>query len=66
MPWNAAENKFMCPCHGSLYDAQGKKVRGPAPLSLALAHVATDKADVVILSPWTEADFRDGESPWWA
>lgn len=27
-----AENKFMCPCHGSQYDATGKKVRGPAPL----------------------------------
>lgn len=22
----------MCPCHGSQYDAQGKKIRGPAPL----------------------------------
>lgn len=27
-----AENKFKCPCHGSQYDATGKKVRGPAPL----------------------------------
>ena len=26
------ENKFMCPCHGSQYNAQGKVVRGPAPL----------------------------------
>jgi nitrite reductase/ring-hydroxylating ferredoxin subunit len=32
VPWNKAENKFMCPCHGSQYNAQGKKVRGPAPL----------------------------------
>ena len=38
VPWNAAENKFMCPCHGSQYNFQGKVVRGPAPLSLALAH----------------------------
>ena len=30
VPWNKAENKFMCPCHGSQYDATGKKVRGPA------------------------------------
>ncbi|MFM2432363.1 MAG: hypothetical protein RLZZ511_3577 [Cyanobacteriota bacterium] len=65
VPWNAAENKFMCPCHGSQYDATGKVVRGPAPLSLALAHadVADDK---VTLSPWTETDFRTGEEPWWA
>ena len=32
VPWNSAENKFMCPCHGSQYNNQGKVVRGPAPL----------------------------------
>jgi cytochrome b6-f complex iron-sulfur subunit len=65
VPWNAAENKFMCPCHGSQYDSTGKVVRGPAPLSLALAHaeVADDK---VSFTPWTEEDFRTGEDPWWA
>lgn len=26
------ENKFKCPCHGSQYNAEGKVVRGPAPL----------------------------------
>lgn len=64
VPWNSAENKFMCPCHGSQYDAQGKKIRGPAPLSLALAHVNIND-DIVLLSPWTETDFRTGEQPWW-
>ncbi|GAB4818552.1 hypothetical protein N2152v2_005598 [Parachlorella kessleri] len=65
VPWNKAENKFMCPCHGSQYDARGKKVRGPAPLSLALAHVNIVD-DIVSFSPWTETDFRDGSEPWWA
>ena len=51
VPWNAAENKFMCPCHGSQYNFQGKVVRGPAPLSLALAH-ADILEDVVTFSPW--------------
>lgn len=23
VPWNKAENKFMCPCHGSQYDKTG-------------------------------------------
>ncbi len=65
VPWNASENKFMCPCHGSQYDATGKVVRGPAPLSLALAHAdVTD--DKVVLSPWKETDFRTGDAPWWA
>ncbi len=65
VPWNIAENKFKCPCHGSQYDSTGKVVRGPAPLSLALVHanVADDK---VVLTPWTETDFRTGEEPWWA
>lgn len=65
VPWNKAENKFMCPCHGSQYNNQGKVVRGPAPLSLALAHVdVTD--DKVVFTPWTETDFRTGEQPWWS
>lgn len=65
VPWNKSENKFMCPCHGSQYDANGKVVRGPAPLSLALAHVNVDESDKVIFSPWTETDFRTGLEPWW-
>jgi len=65
VPWNKAENKFMCPCHGSQYNFQGKVVRGPAPLSLALAHADIDANDGVIFSPWTETDFRTGIAPWW-
>jgi len=59
------ENKFMCPCHGSQYDSTGKVVRGPAPLSLALAH-ANVEDNKVALTPWTETDFRTDEKPWWA
>ncbi|BDA69782.1 plastoquinol--plastocyanin reductase [Rivularia sp. IAM M-261] len=65
VPWNAAENKFKCPCHGSQYDATGKVVRGPAPRSLALSHASTQD-DKIVLTSWTETDFRTGEEPWWA
>ena len=65
VPWNRAANKFMCPCHGSQYDPDGKVIRGPAPLSLALAHVDVDDKDTVNLRPWTETDFRNGNAPWW-
>jgi cytochrome b6-f complex iron-sulfur subunit len=65
VPWNKAENKFMCPCHGSQYDKNGKVVRGPAPLSLALVHRDESADGKVLLKPWTETDFRTGEAPWW-
>lgn len=65
VPWNANEGKFMCPCHGSQYDATGKVVRGPAPLSLALAHADVDEDENVVLTNWEETDFRTGDQPWW-
>lgn len=33
--------------------------------SLALAHADTVD-DKIVLSPWTETDFRTGEKPWWS
>lgn len=65
VPWNTSEEKFVCPCHGSQYDAEGKVMRGPAPLSLALAHANVDDNDKVVFSTWTETDFRTNENPWW-
>lgn len=65
VPWNAAENKFVCPCHGSQYNSEGKVVRGPAPLSLALAHAGVNDDGKIALTPWTETDFRTGDDPWW-
>merc|ERR1719231_1636688 len=64
VPWNRAQLKYICPCHGSQYAATGQVVRGPAPLSLALAHLDVTDGKVV-LSPWTETDFRNGNAPWW-
>ena len=58
VPWNAGENLFKCPCHGSQYAPTGKVVRGPAPRSLELV-VASVDGENVRFSPWEEADFRD-------
>ncbi|MDX2212436.1 MAG: cytochrome b6-f complex iron-sulfur subunit [Oculatellaceae cyanobacterium bins.114] len=66
VPWNGNEGKFICPCHGSQYDGTGKVVRGPAPLSLALAHANVTDDGTIALTPWTETDFRTGDDPWWA
>ncbi|MFP4124097.1 MAG: cytochrome b6-f complex iron-sulfur subunit [Coleofasciculus sp.] len=65
VPWNASENKFICPCHGSQYNSQGKVVRGPAPLSLALVHTDVTEEDTLTFSQWTETDFRTDNDPWW-
>ncbi|CAN8068469.1 unnamed protein product [Agarophyton chilense] len=65
VPWNQAEKKFKCPCHGSQYAPTGAVVRGPAPLPLALERVETDESDNVVLKSWKEQDFRTGEAPWW-
>ena len=66
VPWNSAENKFMCPCHGSQYNEAGKVVHGPAPLSLALVHADTSEDGKVLFTPWTETDFRTNQKPWWS
>ncbi len=32
--WNGEEKRFECPCHGGVYDQQGKVVDGPPPRPL--------------------------------
>ena len=64
VPWSAANNKFMCPCHGSQYAPTGAVVRGPAPLPLALAHCEVEDGKINF-APWTEDDFRTGGKGWW-
>eukprot|EP00555_Chaetoceros_dichaeta_P003165 CAMPEP_0198248490 /NCGR_PEP_ID=MMETSP1447-20131203/238_1 /TAXON_ID=420782 /ORGANISM="Chaetoceros dichaeta, Strain CCMP1751" /LENGTH=213 /DNA_ID=CAMNT_0043932889 /DNA_START=40 /DNA_END=678 /DNA_ORIENTATION=+ len=65
VPWSAPNNKFMCPCHGSQYAADGHVVRGPAPLPLALAHCSTSEDGKITFSTWSETDFRTEKKPWW-
>lgn len=63
-PWNPNDNQFQCPCHGSLYSADGSVVRGPAPLPLKLVQVRVEE-NLVWISPWIKNDPRTGEKPWW-
>ncbi|MBE9116038.1 cytochrome b6-f complex iron-sulfur subunit [Lusitaniella coriacea LEGE 07157] len=63
-PWNAYENQFQCPCHGSRYDSEGNVVRGPAPLPLKLTRVSVED-DLIRISPWREIDPRTHQKPWW-
>ncbi len=34
VPWDEAEGKFHCPCHGSLFNEVGEVLGGPAPRPL--------------------------------
>jgi cytochrome b6-f complex iron-sulfur subunit len=37
-----SENQFTCPCHGTLFDAQGKNISGPAPSPLPWFEIGPD------------------------
>ncbi|WGV25641.1 cytochrome b6-f complex iron-sulfur subunit [Halotia branconii] len=63
-PWNPNDNQFQCPCHGSRYDADGRVIRGPAPLPLKIVSVNLEE-EYIRISPWTEIDPRTGQKPWW-
>ena len=41
--WNAEDKSFHCPCHGGVYDADGRVVSGPPPRSLST--VSTELRD---------------------
>ncbi|MGQ0543935.1 MAG: FAD-dependent oxidoreductase [Betaproteobacteria bacterium] len=42
--WNAAEQTWDCPCHGSRYDKMGKVINGPANKDLAPVHDVSKRA----------------------
>ncbi len=58
VPWNAGENMFRCPCHGSQYAPDGRVTRGPAPRSLELV-VASISGETLRFVPWEDSDFRE-------
>jgi Rieske Fe-S protein len=37
--WDAAQTKFLCPCHGGVYDRQGNVLAGPPPRGLEQLNV---------------------------
>lgn len=48
------DGKFLCPCHGAVYDANGKILSGPAQRNLSRYHVQQrqdDKIQLVAVNP---------------
>jgi len=48
--WEAAENIFHCPCHGSEYDSEGINFAGPAPRPMDRCHVALDASGQIVVN----------------
>ena len=61
VPFSATEDRFHCPCHGSIYDKRTAIViRDPAPKPLQLFHITeTDSGLVVDTNPLNIIDRRD-------
>lgn len=49
--WRPNQNKFVCPCHGGQFDAEGKRLSGPPPRGL-------DRLDVQVKDGKLEVQFQ--------
>jgi cytochrome b6-f complex iron-sulfur subunit len=59
VPWNAEQNRFVCPCHGSQYDAEGRVLQGPAARSLPLVTVVTKQNQIRLVDQAPLIDPRE-------
>ena len=62
--WTNSNNRFECPCHGSKYRLDGRRIEAPAPRNLdrfKIYALAEDKSTVLAESP-DEGD--TGTNPW--
>jgi len=58
--WTPTNNRFECPCHGSKYRLDGRRVESPAPRTLdrfKLEALADDKVTVLATAELDENDF---------
>lgn len=46
--WKAERNQFVCPCHGGIYDAEGRVVAGPPPRPLTRYLVKLEQGQVLV------------------
>lgn len=48
VPWNAKDQKFICPCHASEFDITGNVVKSPASRALDLHPVTIEDGTVLV------------------
>jgi len=49
VPNRDADGGWLCPCHGSMYDASGRVIRGPAPKNLEVPAYVFAGPDKIII-----------------
>jgi menaquinol-cytochrome c reductase iron-sulfur subunit len=54
--WNAEERLFKCPCHGGVYDIDGKVVAGPPPRPLDTLEYHVEEGKLLV----DYEDFKSG------
>jgi menaquinol-cytochrome c reductase iron-sulfur subunit len=54
--WNPAAHQFQCPCHGGVYDLDGRVLAGPPPRPLDTMDATTDGDRLIV----TYVDFKSG------
>ncbi len=61
--WLSGENQFKCPCHGSVYDAEGRNFAGPAPRPMARCHVELNAEGKIVVDTLRIYEARDFDKP---
>jgi len=66
VPWISGQQRFICPCHGSVYDYNGSRISGPAPRAMdafpvtvndnGSVTVNTDPNGVIVRNEYSPAD----------
>ena len=56
--WNQDQDRFICPCHGSQYDAEGRVLQGPAPRALPIITVVVKQNQIRLVDQSPSIDPR--------
>jgi len=61
VPWDPAQNQFVCPCHGGTFSATGVRVSGPPPRSLDSLTTKVSGGMVMVKYQYFRADVASKE-----